>query len=62
MSARRTEAETFRAVPAEDGSWRQMAARPPRVIRRDASAPSGLSASRGVAVAVFGHTGLGMLK
>jgi hypothetical protein len=33
--------------PRKDGFWRQMAARPPRAIRRTGSAPSGGPASRG---------------
>jgi hypothetical protein len=47
--------------PREDGCWLRMAARPTRATRRAASALSGPSAGRGVAIAMFGPTGLDML-
>jgi hypothetical protein len=63
MQARRTEAETFRAAPsgrrilAADGCASSLS-NPAACCFCAVSAPGG---PRGVAVAMFGHTGLGML-
>ena len=62
MWARRTEAETFRAAPSgktdADSGWLRVQLGQPGVLllRR-----LGARRAEGVAVAMFGHTGLGML-
>ena len=61
MQARRTEAETFRAAPS--GRWILAAdgcvhLERPGVLLLRRLGPGG---PRGVAVVMFGHTGLGML-
>jgi hypothetical protein len=60
MQARRTEAETFRALGKTDsgGGWLRVQLEQPGVLLSAVCAPGG---PRGVAVAMFGHTGLGML-
>ena len=62
MQARRTKAETFRAVPSgrtdADGGWLRVQLGQPGVLLLRRLGPR---RAEGVAVAMFGRTGLGML-
>ena len=62
MQAHRTEAETFRAAPSgktdAGGGWLRVHLEQPGVLLLRRLGPGEL---RGVAVAMYGHTGLGML-
>jgi len=63
MQAHRTEAEIFRAAPSgktdAGGGWLRVHLEQPGVLLLRRLGPRG--GPRGVAVVMFGHTGLGML-